>query len=152
MAESFPIAPVASRAFWIVSGGMLLVYLALMWWLGTSLAGAWNSTFTVRPDGLQLRGDWYGRTIPFDQLQVGAAQRVDLGANPSLLPRRRTWGTAWPGYQAGWFQLRNGERALVYVTDRRRAVYVPTTAGYSLLLSPDDPEAFLSALRTIGGS
>ena len=41
----------------------------------------------------------------------------------------------------------NGESALLYLTDRRKAVYVPTALGYSLVVSPDDPEAFLSALR-----
>jgi hypothetical protein len=58
-------------------------------------------------------------------------------------------GTGLPGYQAGWFRLRNGEKALVYLTDRRRAVYVPTTAGYDVLLSPEDPDGFLRALASL---
>lgn len=44
--------------------------------------------------------------------------------------------------------LRNGEEALLYLTDRRRAVYVPTTLGYSLLLS-EQPERFVERLRAI---
>jgi hypothetical protein len=44
--------------------------------------------------------------------------------------------------------LKNGERVLVYLTDDRRAVYVPTSAGYSVLLSPREPDQFLAALRT----
>lgn len=59
-------------------------------------------------------------------------------------------GTGLPGYQSGWFRLANGERALLYLTDRSKAVHVPTTLGYSLLLSPDDPDAFLSALKALG--
>ena len=43
--------------------------------------------------------------------------------------------------------MHSGEKALVYMTDRTRAVYVPTTAGYSVLVSPADPEAFVSAVR-----
>jgi hypothetical protein len=54
-----------------------------------------------------------------------------------------------PGYQSGWFRLKNGEKALLYLTDRSRAVYVPTTAGYSVLLSPDDPDGFLKALTAL---
>ena len=61
-------------------------------------------------------------------------------------------GTGLPGYQAGWFRLRNGEKALLYLTDRARAVYIPTTAGYSLLLSPADPDGFLSQLRSLSPS
>ena len=64
----------------------------------------------------------------------------------------RRMGTGLPGYQAGWFRLRNGEKALLYLTDRARAVYIPTTAGYSLLLSPADPDGFLSQLRSLSRS
>jgi hypothetical protein len=58
-------------------------------------------------------------------------------------------GTGLPGYQAGWFRLRNGDRALLYLTDRSKAVYVPTTEGYGVLLSPAEPEQFLAALNTL---
>jgi hypothetical protein len=33
------------------------------------------------------------------------------------------------------------------VTDRSRVVYVPTTEGYSILLSPSDPEGLAARLR-----
>ena len=71
---------------------------------------------------------------------------MNFGASPELLPARRTMGTGLPGYQSGWFRLKNGEKALLYLTDRTKAVYVPTTEGYGLLLSPDDPDGFLGAL------
>jgi hypothetical protein len=60
-------------------------------------------------------------------------------------------GTGLPGYQAGWFRLANGETALLYLTDRAKAVYVPTTNGYALILSPDNPERFMAALREMRG-
>jgi hypothetical protein len=56
-------------------------------------------------------------------------------------------GTGLPGYRAGWFRLNNGERSLVYVTDWARVVYVPTSEGYSVLLSTPDPSALAEALR-----
>ena len=39
----------------------------------------------------------------------------------------------------------------LYLTDRRKAVYIPTTEGYSVLISPSDPDGFLSALRSSRG-
>jgi hypothetical protein len=147
--EAFPIAPAASRALWFVTGLLGLVLVLVLVFVGWSVVGARTSRFEVSRDGLRLSGDWYGRTVPIEQLRIGEARRVDLGSEPSLAPRTRTMGTGMPGYQAGWFRLRNGERALLYLTDPRRAVYVPTTAGYSLLLSPADPDAFLSALRAV---
>jgi hypothetical protein len=146
--ESFPIAPAAARALWTLPLVFFLILIPLLA-VGWSVMGSRTARFTVSPAGLQIQGDWYGRTIPLEQLQGQSARRIDFAREPGLTPQRRTWGTGLPGYQSGWFRLRNGESALLYLTDRGRAVYVPTTAGYALLLSPRDPDAFLSALRTL---
>jgi hypothetical protein len=115
--------------------------------LAISVMAASGARFQVTSDGLRIRGDLYGRFIPAAQLRVEAARRVDLTRPTDLEPKRRTMGGAFPGYQSGWFRLANGEKALLYLSDRRKAVYVPTTDGYSVLISPDDPDAFLAALK-----
>ena len=146
--QEFLIAPAAGRTMWLlllVPGVVVCLVVGL---LGSAILSARNARFEVSPAGLRLRGDVYGRLIPFEQLRGAAARRVDLKAMPELATRR-TFGTGLPGYRSGWFRLRNGDRALLYLTDEARAVYVPTTAGYSVLLSPRDPDQFLSALRTV---
>ena len=147
----FPIAPAESRYLWFLIPVVLVVVVAMAL-LAISVRGAHASRFEIRPDGLQLSGDLYGRLVPRAQIRVDQARRVNLTHEDGLRPRRRRVGTALPGYQAGWFRLRNGEKALLYLTDRRRAVYIPTTAGYSLLLSPADPDGFLTRLRAVLGS
>jgi hypothetical protein len=148
--ETFPMAPAASRALWIVPLFLVVVLVPVLVLVGGTLVGARAGRFEISPAGLALHGDWYGRTISSGQIRGQDAKRVDFATEPDLAPKWRTMGTGLPGYQAGWFRLRNGEKALLYLTDRSRAVYVPTTAGYSLLLSPADPERFLSAVRAIG--
>ncbi len=144
---AFPIAPAASRYLWfLIPVAVLLVGVVVL--LAVSLRGAHAARFEVLSDALRLRGDLYGRTIPGARLRVDLARRVDLAAEPRLRPRWRRIGTGLPGYQAGWFRLHNGEKALLYLTDRTRAVYLPTSDGYSLLLSPSDPDAFLAAVRS----
>jgi hypothetical protein len=145
---SFPIAPAASRYLWFIVP-LSLVLLGVIVIVALSLRGAHASRFDVLPDGLRLSGDLYGRTIPGAVLRLDEARRVDLSRETDLLPSWRRTGTALPGYTSGWFRLRNGEKALLYLTDRTRAVYVPTTAGYGLLLSPSDPDGFLASLRRI---
>jgi hypothetical protein len=149
--QQFLIAPAAGRAIWpiLLIPGFVLVLVAGL--LGASVKGARTATFEVSPAGLRLRGDLYGRLIPADQVRGSLASRVDFATMPELTPVRRTIGTGLPGYKSGWFRLRNGERALLYLTDTNRAVYVPTTAGYSVLLSPQEPDEFLAAVRNIGG-
>lgn len=146
--QEFLIAPVTSRAMWfllLVPGIVICLVIGV---LGSALLGARGARFEVSPAGLRLRGDLYGRLIPMEQLRAESASRIDFETTPDLRPARRTIGTGLPGYRAGWFRLKNGERALVYLTDDTRAVYVPTTEGYSVLLSPGEPDQFLAALRT----
>ena len=148
--QTFEIAPANVRgALWIVVPVALLL-LGVIFLLFRSVSGATQSRFEVSAEGLRVRGDLYGRTIPSAELRVAEARRVDLAREDGLRPKWRMMGTGLPGYQSGWFKLRNGEKALLYLTDRSKAVYVPTTRGYSLLLSPVDADGFLAALKDPG--
>ena len=146
--QVFRIAPAGLGPFWVLAA-VAAVTLAVLAVLAVSLAGSRWSRFELSSTGLRIRGDLYGRLLPAQSLLAADARRVDLGIETGLRPRLRTWGTGLPGYQSGWFRLGNGEKALVYLSDRRKAVYVPTREGYSLLLSPDEPDAFLNALQTM---
>ena len=109
----------------------------------------WRAERAVRslPVGLRLRGDLYGRTVPTASLQLDQARPVDLTRDRDLQPVSRSIGTALPGYRSGWFSLRNGQRALLYVTDPSRVALVPTRDRYVILLSVADPAAFIASLR-----
>jgi hypothetical protein len=148
MTETFYIVPAAARGLWIVLGFVLLLLCFVVVMIARTARGAQNSTFELSPAGLRLRGDLYGRMIPASSLRGGEARRL-TETDTGLIPTLRRFGTAMPGYQSGWFRLRDGEKALLYLTDRTRAVYVPTRSGYSLLLSVTDPDRFLARLRDI---
>lgn len=106
--------------------------------------------FEVAPEGLHIRGDFfYGRMIAASDLMLEQASTIDLTNAPEYKPARRTNGTGLPGYQAGWFRLANGEKALVFVGDPTHVVRVPVRTGYSLLLSVGNAEQFLAALRSL---
>jgi hypothetical protein len=149
--EVFSIAPADTKMLWLIGLIPLFVLVLVGGILGASLNGARNSTFEVSNEGLRIKGDWYGRVIPASHLVRGTAKRVDFAQSPELTPGRRTMGTGLPGYQAGWFRLRNGDRALLYLTDRRKAVYVQTTDGYGVMVSPSEPDKFLGALHMLVG-
>jgi hypothetical protein len=144
--QVFSIAPAGMKPLWAL-GLVTLILLVVFVVLAIGIVGARSARFEISAEGLRIRGDLYGRLIAADALRADAARRVDLGTRSDLRPRWRTWGTGLPGYQSGWFRLTNGEKALVYLTDREKAVYVPTTLGYGVLLSPAEPDAFLAALR-----
>lgn len=147
--EVFTIAAADTKMLWLIGLIPLGVLVLVGAILGASINGARSSTFEVSSEGLRIRGDWYGRVIPASRLVPGTARRVDLALSPELTPGRRTMGTGLPGYQAGWFRLRNGDRALLYLTDRSKAVYVQTTDGYGVMLSPSEPEKLVAALNRV---
>jgi hypothetical protein len=145
--NTFSIAPASAKALWFLPAILIPVFVLVAGITFASIHGATKAQFEVSPDGLRLRGDLYGRFIPTSELRVAEARRVDFSVNPELAPSWKTMGTGLPGYQSGWFRLKDGSRGLLYLTDRSRAVIVPTTSDYSVLVSPRDPDAFLSALR-----
>ena len=66
---------------------------------------------------------------------------VDLAQRTSLIPRLRTWGASMPGLNAGWFRLRNGEKAVCLLTVQNRVSYLRSDADdLSLLLSLENPD------------
>lgn len=142
------IAPGGLKPLWLLVP-VVLIFAVILAVLAYSLIGSRTSRFEVSADGLRIRGDLYGRFIPAESIRAEEARRVDFSVDDGFRPSIRTFGTGLPGYQSGWYRLASGDKALVYLTDRSKAVYVPTMVGYALLLSPDDADAFLTALKAI---
>jgi len=110
-----------------------------------------NVSFELTSGGLRIRAPLYGRLIPLAALNVEKAELVDLSKDESRRPSWRRNGIGLPGYGAGWFSLKNREKALLFLTTRSDVVYVPTSEGYSLLLSVKDPQEFVNELKRVSG-
>lgn len=148
--EVFPIIPAAPRVMWIVLGVCALV-IAILAALAFTAWASGHSRVELGRDRIRLAGDFWGREIALQDLDLEGARVLDLAHSPDLAPRWRTFGTGLPGYSSGWFRLRNGEKALVYLTRRSRVAYVPTRKGYTLLLSVEQPRRFIDALKARTG-
>jgi len=151
MDQIFPIIPASSKAFWGLA--VIAVFLvALLGLFGYIAYSARQVRFEVSPAGLKIVGGLYGRTIPLKSLNLAEAARVDLQRSSEYAPKWRTNGIGLPGYQAGWFSLANGEKALLFVTDSHRVVRLPTTEGFTLFVSVADADGFLKSLRAAARS
>ena len=126
---------------------LLLGTFGIVWW---TFAGARNATFEVGPAGLTIKGGPYGRTIPLSELDQFGVRVVDLNIEPELSPRWRTNGASLPGLRTGWFKLRNGRKALLFVTDPSKVVFIPGSGDYDVLLSTVDPESLVKSVRELG--
>ena len=139
----FPIARASSSTFWftaVLIGALLLLPLILL----LVPLGTGRIELEVSQTGLRIKGSIYGRTIADPDSSF--ARKVTGNDMPGLSPVARTNGVGLPNYQGGWFRLKNGDKALLFMTDWTRAVIVPTSEGYTLLASPEDPDGLLSAL------
>ncbi|WP_300163164.1 PH domain-containing protein [Solidesulfovibrio sp.] len=147
--EVFPMAASAVKTGWLTAlfGGMLVLWVGLFFFLNHMIRGAAEAEIALRGGNLVVRGAFYGREIPLAEVDVDGAVPSDLGHGGPKSLKWRTNGIGMPGLAAGWYKLGDGEKALVFVTDKTRAVYVPTRLGYAVVVSPGDPDRFLAALR-----
>ena len=145
--QVFRMIPASSGIQWFLVPALLLTLSAAAY-IGYTMYSSRRVVYTVTPAGLEISGDVYARTVARSELLLEKARAVDLEVDSELEPVVRTNGTGLPGYKAGWFRLSNGEKALLFVTDQSRVAYVPTRAGYSILMSVEDPAAFVRALQT----
>jgi hypothetical protein len=128
-------------------------------WAGMLALAGWTEGGLFRPTefevsgaGLAIKGDPYGRTIPLSELQLARARVIDLHQEPEFRPWLKVNGIGLPSYRSGWHRLKDRGKALVFVSRANRAVYLPTTRGDAILLTPDQPDALLDALRNPGTS
>jgi hypothetical protein len=138
----------------LVFGGITAVAASLAVLLLSRYVGPGQIVFEVGSEELRVRSPIHGRAFPRAALRLDEARVVSLKTDPGLQPayrRGRPIGINLPGCCIGSYVLANRTTALLYLnhpTGGGPFVFLPTTDGPPLLLSPDDPDSFLEALRT----
>ena len=147
MTYEFPITAPTSTPQGVL-GGVCILLLVMVAFFAFMAFGMGREKFQISAEGLKISASFYGRSIPAHDLDVARAQVVDLNVDPDYRLTRKTNGTGMPGYQTGWFRTSNGSKALAFVTDKRHVVCIPTRQDYTVLLSVDNPQEFLHALKS----
>ena len=132
---------------WIMRGSVALV-VGLAGLFAYFLWGAFRSTVTIEKDLVRLQVPLYAVTVPLDSIDAEGARILDLTDNREFNPAIRTNGLGVPGYQLGHFRLNNGCRARLALTARSSVAYVPLDGRTALLLSVEEGEAFIAALKS----
>ena len=137
------LASAASRVIMKVTAIFLFAMAALF---GYFTYGAFYSTVTIDTGNLHVNVPIYSQTIPLESIDAELSKVVDLNQSSEFNLSIRTNGLGVPGYQLGWFERASGGQIYAVLTDRSSVVYLPTTEGYALLLSIEEPDAFLKEL------
>ena len=132
-------SPKATSTAMVIAVLVLPIFLLL-------LAQLFMVNVKVSGHALTVGGGLYSLTLPMGRLHLADVKIVSR-TDPALAMRLRTNGIGMPGLRLGWFTQRSGHRAFLAVSDRDRVVVIPTALGYDVLISPQDPDALLEALR-----
>jgi hypothetical protein len=89
----------------------------------------------------------YTQRIDVEALDLDRARIVDLAEHTGFAPMLGLNRFGLPGLRAGHYLLRNRSRAFCLLTRRDRVLVLPRRDGRFVLLSPEQPQALLTALR-----
>jgi hypothetical protein len=127
----------------IIGLGALMAMSALFSWI---MLGLLRSRVVIKPEGLMIDVPLYRRTEAWKVLKLEEAEILRDPLPDTWKLKWRTNGIGLPGYMVGWFTTRTGEKVFAARTGNP-VVRIPTTGRHHLLLSVDDPQAFVDALH-----
>jgi hypothetical protein len=148
MNKIFPIIPASNASLWTIAV-IFIIILGLNILFGYIAYSTRHVQFILSEQGLEIKGDLYGTKLSKNVLKNDQVKLINLEIDKTYQPKWRTNGIGLPGYLSGWFRLKNKEKALLFVTDTKKVVYLPTTKGYSLMMTMQKPEDFIDSLETI---
>ena len=170
MAQDFPVAPLHPASWLLMLVAPALVILGLLLsqqqttpiptWLpflvslvmiGLVLALR-RRRISVDGHELVIAATFYTRRIPIGALDLDKARIINLAEHTEFKPAIKTNGFNLPFFLAGRGRLRNRAKAFCLLTTQQRVLVLPKQDGSYLLLSPEQPQALLDALRTANTS
>jgi len=151
----------------ITSSNWSLV-LTLLFCLGLVSCSSENIKYQISNKELKISATLHGRVIPKDSLILESIKIVDVNADYSYKPRIRLWGIGQPRIQTekikldkyleGWFLLNNGDIALLFLSEHKKAIFIKTKLSppaqvkfvynYGTEESPADNKTFSLLLGT----
>jgi len=167
----FVIAPVGNGVFWTMAAITVLACAAPLLvirrdGLAVSMKNVALSALLILPftmtlaysvhdNALRVEGGrvllraahFYEHDRPLSDFDLDAARAGSYGAIPEARLGTRRNGIHMPGYTAGRFKGAGDGLVFAVLTDRSRVVYLPAKVGPALLVSVEQPERFLAALR-----
>jgi hypothetical protein len=98
---------------------------------------------------LKIRAGTYTHERPISNFDLAAAAAIDLDQNRDWRPQWRSNGIGLPGFQAGHFRRWSIPKRKLFclLTDNRHVLALPGRDGVDVLISVEQPQRALDALR-----
>ena len=107
-----------------------------------------NTTISINDNEIVIKSFLYGRRIPIENIKVNEIRHINLNMDKEFNVSIRTNGIGLPNFLSGWMKLNNGNKALVFLTDRDDVLLIPTK-DFILLFSMKNQYEFIEKMKNI---
>ena len=125
---------------------LLLIFAGLIVFIFGTIFSMKNTNLTLTDRELIIKSVFYGRKIPLENILAKEARAINLNHDAGFSISIRTNGIGLPGFKLGWMKLKNGDKALVYLTDVNNVLLLPTK-NFTLLFSMNNIEEFIQKIN-----
>jgi hypothetical protein len=142
----FPIIQPAREAYIILAIISILLVAITIFFIGATISV--NNTKCIFEDNrIKINSFQYGTSVNYAEIAISNVKLINIKSEPEYDLKIRSNGIGLPGLKTGWFKLNNGERALAFITNPEKVIYIPTSRNYSVLLSIEDGNGFIEELK-----
>jgi len=105
-----------------------------------------NTSISIKDNEVVINSFLYGRKIPIENIMINEIKTINLNKDEEYDISVRTNGTSLPNYKSGWMKLKNGKKALVYLTNKNRVLLMPTK-DFVILFSMEKTDEFINKIK-----
>ncbi|MDR1363435.1 MAG: PH domain-containing protein [Spirochaetaceae bacterium] len=105
-----------------------------------------NTSLSLTNKEIIIKSAIYGKKIPLKNVIIDGIKKINMNEDNEYNISIRTNGIGLPNFKLGWMRLKNGKKALVYLTDRNSVVLIPTNE-YLILFSMENIDEFIQKIK-----
>jgi len=107
-----------------------------------------HTSISIKNNDVIIKSFLYGRTIPISDILIDEIRTINLNQNNDYNVSIRTNGIGLPNLLLGWMKLKNGKKALIYLTDKENVLLLPTK-DFTVLFSMQGTDEFIKKINEI---
>jgi hypothetical protein len=127
---------------------VFITMLVITWLMVGTIFTTKNTSISIKDGEVVINSFLYGRKIPIENILINEIKTINLKQDEEYGISVRTNGISLPSYKSGWMRLKNGERALVYLTNEEKVLLMPTK-DFVILFSMEKMEEFINKINEI---
>ena len=104
-----------------------------------------NTSIAIKDNMLVINSFIYGLKIPIENILTNEIKTINLKTDKEYGVQIRTNGIALPGFVSGWMRLKNGKKALVFLTNPENVLLIPTN-DFLVMFSMKKTDEFIDKI------